>query len=41
VTRLDAEDMATVRRTALALESHAYEVSPDLYGLTAPAEPGD
>jgi hypothetical protein len=41
VTRLDAEDMATVRRTALALESHAYEVSPDLYGLTAPAEPAD
>jgi hypothetical protein len=39
VTMLDAADQATVRRTALALEAHGYEVSPDLYGLTAPAEP--
>jgi hypothetical protein len=37
---LDAEDQATVRRTALALEAHGYVVSPDLYGQTAPAEPG-
>ena len=39
VTQLGAEDIATVRRTALALEARAYERSPDLYGLTAPAEP--
>jgi hypothetical protein len=40
-TMLDAEDMATVRRTAFALEAHGFEVLPDLYGKTAPLEPRD
>lgn len=35
---LDDDGLAAVRRAALALEAHAYEVSPDLYGTTDPAE---
>lgn len=40
-TMLDAGGMATVRRTAMALEAHGFEVLPDLYGRTAPLEPRD
>lgn len=37
--QLDKEALAEVRAEALALEEHAYEVSPDVYALTTPAEP--
>lgn len=40
-TVLDDDGLATVRTAALALEAHAYEVSPDLYGTTDPAKPRD
>lgn len=36
--QLDSEALAEVRSAALALEQHAYEISPDVYGQTAPAE---
>jgi hypothetical protein len=36
--QLDAAALAEVRAEALALEQHAYEVSPDVYGTTSPAE---
>ncbi len=36
--RLDPEALAEVRAAALELEKHAYEISPDVYGQTSPAE---
>jgi len=36
--QLDSEALAEVRAAALALEQHAYETSPDVYGQTPPAE---
>jgi hypothetical protein len=36
--QLDADELAEIRAIALALEASAYETSPELYGLTAPAE---
>lgn len=36
--QLDPEALAEVRALALELEGHAYEVSPDVYGQTPPAE---
>ena len=36
--QLDADGLAEIRAIALALEASAYETSPELYGLTAPAE---
>lgn len=36
--QLDADELAEIRAIALALEVSAYQTSPDLYGLTAPAE---
>ena len=35
--RLDAAALADVQVSALELEAHAYEVSPDVYGTTQPA----
>jgi uncharacterized protein YbaA (DUF1428 family) len=35
---LEAEALAEIRTAALELEQHAYEVSPDVYGQTSPAE---
>ena len=37
-TQLTAEDVGAARTEALALEAHAYEISPDVYGKTAPAQ---
>ena len=37
-TQLTSEDLAAVRADALALEAHAYEISPDVYGKTAPSQ---
>ena len=34
---LDGATLAEIRRLALELEQHAYEISPDLYGQTDPA----
>lgn len=34
---LSADEMAAIRAEALALEAHAYEVSPDTYGQSEPA----
>jgi hypothetical protein len=34
---LDPEALATIRETALDLEARAYEISPDVYGLTSPS----
>ena len=34
---LNTEALAAVHAEALAIEAHAYEISPDLYGQTAPA----
>lgn len=36
--QLSPKELADVRAKALALEKHAYEVSPDAYGQTAPME---
>ncbi len=36
---LDAQTLARVRRQALALEKHAYEVSKGVYGTTKPMQP--
>jgi hypothetical protein len=36
--QLSPAELADVRTQALALEKHAYEVSPDAYGQTAPME---
>ncbi len=36
--QLSPQELAQVHTQALALEKHAYEVSPDAYGETAPAE---
>jgi hypothetical protein len=36
--KLDPEALAEARAAALELEEHAYEVSPDVYGLTSPIE---
>ena len=38
LVHLDAAALAKVRDQALALEAHAYVVSPDIYGKTAPLE---
>ena len=38
VIQLDAPDMARVHAEALALERHAYRVSPNVYGQTSPME---
>jgi uncharacterized protein YbaA (DUF1428 family) len=38
LTQLDPEVLAEVRRKALELEEHAYEVSEDVYAHTTPAE---
>lgn len=35
---LSPQEMAEVRADALALEARAYEISPDVYGATPPAE---
>jgi hypothetical protein len=35
---LSPEELLDIRMQALALEKHAYEVSPDVYGQTSPAE---
>ncbi|MCD2442633.1 hypothetical protein LQ757_10155 [Agromyces sp. SYSU K20354] len=37
VTQLSPEALAAIRAEALALEAHAYEVSADVYGQTAPS----
>jgi hypothetical protein len=34
--KLDAAAMAQLRATALALDAHAREISPDVYALTEP-----
>lgn len=34
---LSSDALAVIRAAALALEAHAYEVSPDVYGKTTPA----
>jgi hypothetical protein len=34
--QLDPSAVAEIRAEALALEAHAYEISPDVYGLTRP-----
>jgi len=36
--QLSPEGLAEIRAEALALEKHAYEVSPEVYGQTAPME---
>lgn len=36
INQLGPEEMAEVRAEALELEAHAFEVSPDVYGLTEP-----
>jgi hypothetical protein len=36
---LPPDELASIRAKALALEAHAYEVSPDTYGHTQPARP--
>ena len=36
--QLDSEALAEVRAAALALEQHAYKISPGVYAQTAPAE---
>lgn len=36
VNQLGPDEMAEVRAEALELEAHAYQVSPDVYGLTEP-----
>lgn len=38
-TRLDVQALAQVRAEALKLEKHAYTVSRDVYGRTAPSQP--
>jgi hypothetical protein len=37
-TQLGADALAAVRRQALKLEAHAYEISEDVYGKTAPSQ---
>jgi len=41
VAHLDQQALAEVRREALRLEEHAYEISKDVYGRTAPSTPID
>ena len=36
VNQLGLDEMAEVRAEALELEAHAYQVSPDVYGVTEP-----
>jgi len=36
--QLDTDALAEVRETALALEANAYDISPNVYGQTPPAE---
>ena len=36
ISRLSGADKAVARTSVLELEAHAYEVSPDVYGLTEP-----
>ena len=36
VTKLSGADLAVTRAAVLELEAHAYEISPDVYGLTDP-----
>jgi hypothetical protein len=38
VAQLDAEALAEIRAEAVALEAHAYEISPTVYAHTSPAE---
>lgn len=40
VVRLDAIQLAEAREAALAVEAHAYVISPDIYGRTPPATVG-
>lgn len=40
IERLDAAALVDVREAALELEAHAYDISPDVYGLTQPAIAG-
>jgi hypothetical protein len=37
--QLDSTNLAEVRQTALALEEHAYQISPGVYAHTTPMEP--
>lgn len=37
LNHLDAESLAEIRDEALALEAHAYEINPDVYGTTPPS----
>ena len=39
LTILDAEALAEISAEALALDAHAYEISPAVYGQTSPAVP--
>ena len=39
VKMLSPEELEDVRTQVLALEAHAYEISPDVYGTTPPSEP--
>lgn len=39
VVQLSPDELAQVHAEALAMEQHAYEVSPDVYGQTPPLEP--
>ena len=36
INQLNPDEMAEVRAEALELEAHAFQVSPDVYGLTEP-----
>jgi hypothetical protein len=38
--QLSSEALAEVREAALALEEHAYEIRPDVFGDTEPMQPG-
>ena len=38
LNRLSPDQLAQIRADALALEAHAYEISPDVYARTPPAE---
>ncbi|MFF0557635.1 hypothetical protein [Streptomyces sp. NPDC004266] len=38
-TRLDRKELAAVRKEVLAQDARGYEISPDVYGTTPPAQP--
>ena len=38
VNQLSDKELAEARKAALKLDKHAYEVSPDVYGKTPPAQ---